>query len=179
MVGVDTEYEIYSGNFTIAKEKVKIFGKNRLIATILGLRSRYFEMFFSSSHLSEDKLRYEEVKENDLEDPECFSIYARRRALLFYLCSYIIKFHRDEDFLNDETFGYLRKQIMNNYTGLTNSMEGQFCGFVWFIVPKIMINQKHRVRRYKYKELYMDLEEEKEDEKKKEESGEEDEDEVI
>jgi len=42
LVGVDTEYEIYSGNFTIAKEKVKAFGKNRLISTILALRSRYF-----------------------------------------------------------------------------------------------------------------------------------------
>jgi len=44
--GVDTEYEIYSGNFTIAKEKVKIFGKSRLISTILDLRSRYFDQFF-------------------------------------------------------------------------------------------------------------------------------------
>lgn len=43
LVGVDTEYEIYSGNFSIAKDKVKAFGKNRLIATILTLRSKYFD----------------------------------------------------------------------------------------------------------------------------------------
>jgi len=63
LVGVDTEYEVYSGNFSIAKDKVKMFGKNRLIATILALRSRYFEAFFSSSHLSEDKQKYTEVHE--------------------------------------------------------------------------------------------------------------------
>jgi hypothetical protein len=95
LVGVDTEYEIYSGNFTIAKEKVKVFGKNRLIATILALRARYFDLFFLSSHLTDDKQKYEEVKDNELEDPDYFSQYARRRAILFYLCSYIIKFNRD------------------------------------------------------------------------------------
>lgn len=61
LVGVDTEYEIYSGNFTIAKDKVKTFGKNRLIATILALRARYFEQFFTTS-LSDDKAKYEEAK---------------------------------------------------------------------------------------------------------------------
>ncbi len=108
LVGVDTEYEIYSGNFTIAKEKVKIFGKNRLIATILGLRSRYFEQFFTSN-LNDDKIKYEEAKEKDLEDPEYFSEYARKRVILFYLTSYIIKFNKDESFLNDDAFGNLRK----------------------------------------------------------------------
>jgi hypothetical protein len=48
LVGVDTEYEIYSGNFSIAKDKVKNFGKNRLIATILALRAKYFDRFFSN-----------------------------------------------------------------------------------------------------------------------------------
>lgn len=120
MVGVDTEYEIYSGNFTIAKEKVKLFGKNRLIATILALRARYFDQFFTGS-LNDDKARYEEAKENDLEDPDFFSDYARRRALLFYLTSYIIKFNRDEFFLNDEAFGMLRKDILSNYRGMSHS----------------------------------------------------------
>ena len=78
-----------------------MFGKNRLIATILALRSRYFDTFFSSSHLNEDKIKYAEAHDADLEDPECFSPYTRRKAMLFYLCSYIIKFNRDEDFLND------------------------------------------------------------------------------
>jgi hypothetical protein len=48
LVGVDTEYEIYSGNFSIAKDKVRAFGKNRLIASILSLRARYFDEFFST-----------------------------------------------------------------------------------------------------------------------------------
>lgn len=26
-------------------------------------------------------------------------------------------------------------------------LEGKFCGFVWFVVPKLLINQKYRVRR--------------------------------
>lgn len=25
--------------------------------------------------------------------------------------------------------------------------EGKFCGFVWFVVPKLMINQKYRIRK--------------------------------
>lgn len=119
LVGVDTEYEIYSGNFTIAKDKVKTFGKNRLIATILALKARYFEQFFTTS-LSDDKTKYEEAKENDLQDPECFSEYARRRAILFYLTSYIIKFNRDELFLSDEAFGALRKEIISNYRGMSH-----------------------------------------------------------
>jgi hypothetical protein len=27
------------------------------------------------------------------------------------------------------------------------SKEGKFCGFVWFIIPKLMINQKYRIRK--------------------------------
>lgn len=46
LVGIDTEYEIYSGNFSIAKEKVDQYGKTRLISTILQLRERYFQLFF-------------------------------------------------------------------------------------------------------------------------------------
>jgi len=46
LIGVDTEYEVYSGNFSTVKDKVKSFGKNRLIATILSIRDRFFEFFF-------------------------------------------------------------------------------------------------------------------------------------
>lgn len=53
LVGVESEYEIYSGNFSIAKDKVRAFGKNRLIATILSLRSRYFDEFFTHTRLSD------------------------------------------------------------------------------------------------------------------------------
>lgn len=38
LIGVDSEYEVYSGNFSTVKNKVKNFGKNRLISTILSLR---------------------------------------------------------------------------------------------------------------------------------------------
>jgi len=38
LVGIDTEYEVYSGNFSIAKEKVDQYGKTRLISTILQLK---------------------------------------------------------------------------------------------------------------------------------------------
>jgi len=38
LVGIDTEYEIYSGNFSIAKEKVDQYGKTRLVSTILQLK---------------------------------------------------------------------------------------------------------------------------------------------
>jgi hypothetical protein len=46
LVGIDTEYEVYSGNFSIAKEKVDQYGKTRLISTILQLKERYFQTFF-------------------------------------------------------------------------------------------------------------------------------------
>ncbi len=52
LVGIDTEYEIYSGNFSIAKDKVDQYGKTRLISTILQLRERYFGVFFDG--LAED-----------------------------------------------------------------------------------------------------------------------------
>lgn len=111
LVGVDTEYEIYSGNFSIAKDKVKAFGKNRLIATILTLRARYFEEFFSGVR-SQDKEIYIEAKEQMLEKPDLFDDSTRRRALLFYLTSYLMKYNEDEDFLNDPLFRPLRQAIL-------------------------------------------------------------------
>ena len=42
--------------------------------------------------------------------------------------------------------------------------EGEFCGFVWFVVPKVMINQKYRVRRQAMREkMRMDSGEKKEE----------------
>lgn len=38
LLGVDLEYEIYSGNFSGVKDKLKSFGKNRLISSIISLR---------------------------------------------------------------------------------------------------------------------------------------------
>jgi hypothetical protein len=64
LVGIDTEYEIYSGNFSIAKEKVDQYGKTRLISTILQLRERYFDIFFED--IQTDRDTYLEVKDEDL-----------------------------------------------------------------------------------------------------------------
>ena len=30
---------------------------------------------------------------------------------------------------------------------MSHSQEGKFCGFVWFVIPKIMINQKYRIKK--------------------------------
>jgi hypothetical protein len=57
LIGIDTEYEIYSGNFSTVKDRVKSFGKNRLIATILNIRERYFEQFFMDLHEDEEKYK--------------------------------------------------------------------------------------------------------------------------
>jgi O-methyltransferase involved in polyketide biosynthesis len=65
LVGVDTEYEIYSGNFSIAKDKVKNFGKNRLISTILALRAKYFDEFFLNLS-AEEKQKYSDAHEGEL-----------------------------------------------------------------------------------------------------------------
>lgn len=43
LLGVDSEYEIYTGNFSPVKNKLKMFGKNRLIASIFSLRQRFFD----------------------------------------------------------------------------------------------------------------------------------------
>jgi hypothetical protein len=67
--------------------------------------------------------------------------------LLFYLASYLIKYHKDGDFLNDNHFRNIREDILGEYLGKTYAKEGKFCGFVWFVIPKIMINQKYRIRK--------------------------------
>jgi hypothetical protein len=59
----------------------------------------------------------------------------------------VIKFHADSDFLADENFFALRQKILAEYFGLTLNREGSFCGFVWFVIPKIIINQKYIMRR--------------------------------
>lgn len=30
---------------------------------------------------------------------------------------------------------------------MSHVQEGKFCGFVWFVIPKIMINQKYRIKK--------------------------------
>lgn len=140
-----------------------MFGKNRLIATILNLRARYFDLFFSPTHLSDDKTNYETAKDDDIENPDYFHDMARKRAILFYLSSYIIKFNKDESFLNDETFGPMRRMVLDIYRTLSYKEEGRFCGFTWFVIPKILINLKYRMRRLLHKDPYADLEENEEE----------------
>jgi hypothetical protein len=82
---------------------VRAFGKNRLIATILTLRARFLDEFFSSAR-TQDKEIYMEAKEQELEKHDLFSPLTRRRALLFYLTSYLMKYCLDDDFLNDQHF---------------------------------------------------------------------------
>ena len=60
MIGVNSEYEIYSGNFSTVKDKVKAFGKNRLIASILSLREKFFDKFFED--LDDEKRKYQKDK---------------------------------------------------------------------------------------------------------------------
>ena len=43
---------------------------------------------------------------------------------------------------------------------MSYQQEGKFCGFAWFVIPKILINQKYRVRRMLNKDSYIDLEKE-------------------
>lgn len=90
LVGIDTEYELYSGNFSIAKEKVDQYGKSRLISTILNLRDRYFQIFFEE--IPEDAETYSSITEADFEKKGLFSQVSKRRAIVFYLVSYIYKF---------------------------------------------------------------------------------------
>ena len=53
---------------------------------------------------------------------------------------------------------------MGEFNSLTMQDEGEFCGFVWFVVPKVMINQKYRVRRQAMREkMRMDSGEKKEE----------------
>ena len=109
--------------------------------------------------------------------PDLFSPFARRRAVLFYLASYIIKFNKDENFLSNDDFKGIRNMVLGIFKTMSYNEEGKFCGFAWFIVPKLLINQKYRIRRQLRKESEDDNEEE--EERKKDESMEEDDEEAI
>ncbi len=40
---------------------------------------------------------------------------------------------------------------------MSQQTEGKFCGFVWFVVPKLLISQKYRVRRAFNKDYDIDI----------------------
>ena len=69
--------------------------------------------------------------------------------------------------MNDDTFGYIRDKILRRFKAISRQEEGKFCGFAWFVVPKILINQKYRVRRMLNKDPYNDIEKEDDEEEKK------------
>lgn len=41
----------------------------------------------------------------------------------------------------------MRERILHEFKGMSWQREGKFCGFVWFVIPKIIINQKYRIRK--------------------------------
>ena len=98
---------------------MKAFGKNRLIATILNMRARYFDEFFKDARV-DDKDKYIDAKENDLENSELFCESTRKKALLFYLCSYVTKYSFDENFLSDDYFADIKKRILDEFQGMTH-----------------------------------------------------------
>jgi hypothetical protein len=58
----------------------------------------------------------------------------------------VIKFHADGDFLEDKSFFKLWQKILGEYFWLMLYREVSFCGFVWLVIPKIIIRQKYIMR---------------------------------
>lgn len=110
---------------------------------------------------------YESAKEDEVMNPDFFSPFARRRAVLFYLASYILKFNKDENFLNTDDLKGIRSMVLDIFKTMSYKEEGKFCGFAWFVVPKLLINQKYRMRRQLHKDSDVDLEDKNEEVKKK------------
>lgn len=93
LLGVDLEYEIYSGNFSGVKEKLKSFGKNRLISTIISMRERFFDKFFSNlPQKQHNKYKESGYDQKHMKFPKYFSDQTRRQAQLYYLINYTLKF---------------------------------------------------------------------------------------
>ncbi len=70
-----------------------------------------------------------------------FSEETRRQAQMFYLINYSLKFPN----IKEEREGYTKlkdkiEQVLSSYK-LTNN-EFKYCGFVWFVIPKIILNLK-------------------------------------
>ena len=63
-----------------------------------------------------------------------------QKAQLYYLVSYIYRFdsleHPHPKFkeLQDQVESYRMKRTMNR--------NSEFCGFVWFVIPRVIINLK-------------------------------------
>ena len=56
--------------------------------------------------------------------------------------------------------------IMDIFHEKSLKEDSKFCGFTWFVIPKLLINQKYRMRRILHKDSFVDLEEDEKEEKK-------------
>lgn len=64
-----------------------------------------------------------------------------RKAQIYYLVSYIYRFSHMQ--LTDPKLLALRDQIYDVIGSLNQfKKQGEFCGFVWFVLPKLIINLK-------------------------------------
>ena len=66
--------------------------------------------------------------------------------MLYYVCSYIYKFGNKLRFpIHSEILEKIRSWISYCLESRKRlDKEGKFCGFIWFIIPKIIINIKKR-----------------------------------
>lgn len=66
--------------------------------------------------------------------------------MLFYVCSYIYKFANKLRFpVHAEKLENIRTWIKKYLESQGRiDKEGKFCGFVWFVIPKLIINIKKR-----------------------------------
>ena len=142
LVGVDSEFEIYSGNFSIVKDQVKGFGKHRLIQTIMSIRKRFFDIFFEND--PDEISKYEGCEMDDDNKPSrvpnLFGYKIMRKTQLFYLVSYLYRFPHIH--LPHPLFPGLKQQMHDYLAAKMTRQQGEFCGFVWFIVPRVIINLK-------------------------------------
>lgn len=150
LVNVDSEYEVYSGNFSTSRDKVKAFGKNRLISSILSLREKFYNNFMDGFE-NDDKKYCNCQDEKHLKYSRYFSEQIELKAQLFYLISYMYKFPEIQ--INEPYFEKLKAEVLSALDSLKIfNREGKFCGFIWFIIPKIIINLKISVKMEKEKE---------------------------
>lgn len=70
-----------------------------------------------------------------------FSELTRRQAQLYYLVNYSLKFPK----ISDQHKGYigLRDKIDEALSSQKfGNNEFKYCGFVWFVIPKVILNLK-------------------------------------
>ena len=80
-----------------------------------------------------------------------------RKTQLYYLVSYIYRFPTIT--LPNPKFQALREQIEAYVEKRTLNRYGEFCGYVWFITPKVIINMKmsHKLKIQQKEDQKMQL----------------------